>query len=71
MLAKAKPGTPRAIVMRINQELAAAAHLLPEIQERLIAVGAGAAHTSPEAYAAFPCKGRKRCAGREVLKQVR
>jgi len=44
--------TPREIILRINQELATALKL-PDVQERLIAVGAEAAHTSPEAYGAF------------------
>jgi tripartite-type tricarboxylate transporter receptor subunit TctC len=44
--------TPREIIMRINQALAAALKM-PDLQERLLAVGAEAVHTSPEAYGAF------------------
>ncbi len=44
--------TPRQIVERINQELAKVLKI-PELQERLIAVGAEAAHTSPTDFGAF------------------
>lgn len=44
--------TPRALVQRINQDLAKVL-AIPDVQEKLIAVGAEAAHRSPEDYAAF------------------
>ena len=44
--------TPKAIVERINQEIAKALKI-PEMQERLIGVGAEAAHTSPTEFGAF------------------
>ena len=48
MLAPA--GTPREIIMRVNQSIARILKL-PEVLERLRAVGAEAAHTTPEEFA--------------------
>lgn len=44
--------TPKAIIERINLEMAKALKI-PDLQERLIGVGAEAAHTSPVEYSAF------------------
>ena len=45
----APAGTPKEIVMRLNQSLACILKL-PEIQERLRAVGAEPAHSTPEGF---------------------
>lgn len=44
--------TPRDIIMRVNHEIANALKQ-PDVQERLLAVGAEAAHTSPADFGAF------------------
>lgn len=44
--------TPRALIQRINQDLAKVL-AIPDVQEKLVAVGAEAAHSTPEVYGAF------------------
>ena len=44
--------TSKALIERINRDIAGVL-AQPDVQERLIAVGAEAAHTSPADYAAF------------------
>ena len=53
----APAGTPKEIVMRLNQSLARILKL-PEIQERLRAVGAEPAHSTPEEF------------GREIAREI-
>jgi tripartite-type tricarboxylate transporter receptor subunit TctC len=48
----APKGTPRALIQRINQDLAKVL-AIPDVQEKMIAVGAEAVHTTPEDYGAF------------------
>jgi tripartite-type tricarboxylate transporter receptor subunit TctC len=43
---------PKALIQRINRDLGKVL-AIPDVQEKLIAVGAEAAYTSPEAYGAF------------------
>ncbi|MEQ1772881.1 MAG: tripartite tricarboxylate transporter substrate binding protein [Burkholderiales bacterium] len=44
--------TPRALIQRINQDLAKVL-AIPDVQEKMIAVGAEAVHTTPDDYGAF------------------
>jgi tripartite-type tricarboxylate transporter receptor subunit TctC len=48
----APPGTPKAIVTRINREFEKAVKA-PDMRERLLAAGAEPAMSSPKAFTAF------------------
>jgi tripartite-type tricarboxylate transporter receptor subunit TctC len=59
--------TPKALVQRINQDFAKIL-AIPDVRERLIAVGAEPAHTTPEDFGAFLRRETERWA--KVLKEA-